>query len=217
MEVVENWLYPLPDPPKRIREKPMQVLALGMSRSGTDSLCRALTILGYDHVYHGFDIVEPGRMTWGAWTKLGRRKFGTSGSNDTNSGIGRDDFDAIIGHCEAVTDQPCALFAPELIEAYPEAKVILNYRDTDAWFQSCCNSFFPLRSRFRSLVLTWFNTELYWNFRYAKDCFRPYFHDSFIHHAKWVYEEHSAKIRGLAPPDRFLEWKIGDGWEPLCR
>lgn len=24
-------------------------------------------------------------------------------------------------------------------------------------------------------------------------------------------------IRGLVPPERLLEWKVEDGWEPLCK
>lgn len=32
-----------------------------------------------------------------------------------------------------MTDIPAACFAPELIAAYPEAKVILSNRDIDAW------------------------------------------------------------------------------------
>ena len=34
---------------------------------------------------------------------------------------------------KAVTDFPAALFAPELIATYPEAKVILTERDIDKW------------------------------------------------------------------------------------
>lgn len=35
---------------------------------------------------------------------------------------------------QAVTDMPAAYFAEELIEAYPDAKVILTTRDTESWF-----------------------------------------------------------------------------------
>jgi hypothetical protein len=43
-----------PNPPPRTREpgKPMQVLCVGLPRSGTESLQQALLILGYDHTYH---------------------------------------------------------------------------------------------------------------------------------------------------------------------
>lgn len=195
----------------------MQVLALGMSRSGTESLRRALIILGYDHVYHGYDTIEDyGVIGWKPWTMLARRKFGKHGQNG-DSGIGREDFDELIGHCEAVTDQPCAIFAPELIKAYPEAKVILNYRDTESWYRSGYETNARIAAWFNPLFMVLFSAGLYWNIRYTTDCFFPYFYGSLFDHGKWVYEEHSAKIRGFTPSDRLLEWTAKDGWEPLCK
>ncbi|KAM4059021.1 hypothetical protein HRG_008108 [Hirsutella rhossiliensis] len=37
-----------------------------------------------------------------------------------------EDFDRILWNYDAVTDDPCCLFIEELIDAYPEAKVILT-------------------------------------------------------------------------------------------
>lgn len=94
----------------------MQVLALGLSRSGTDSLRASLEILGYSHVYHGFDVgVDGGAEVRKAWSDLGRRKWGSS---KNASPITREEFDKVIGHCEAVTDQPCACFALEVGHLY---------------------------------------------------------------------------------------------------
>ena len=39
-------------------------------------------------------------------------------------------------HQQAVTDCPCANFALELIDAYPDAKIVLQTRDPDAWVRS---------------------------------------------------------------------------------
>jgi hypothetical protein len=36
---------------------------------------------------------------------------------------------------QAVTDMPAYCFSSELIEAYPEAKVILTLRDIDEWYE----------------------------------------------------------------------------------
>jgi hypothetical protein len=36
---------------------------------------------------------------------------------------------------QAVTDMPAYCFSSELIEAYPEAKVILTLRDIDDWYE----------------------------------------------------------------------------------
>lgn len=47
---------------------------------------------------------------------------------------------------QAVSDIPCILFADELLEAYPDAKVILTTRDEDGWIKSMQNSFYSILS-----------------------------------------------------------------------
>jgi hypothetical protein len=34
--------------------------------------------------------------------------------------------------------------------------------------------------------------------------------------AEAFYERHNAGVRRDAPANRLLEWRAGDGWEPLC-
>lgn len=43
-----------PNPPPRVRDtsRPMQVICVGLPRSGTESLQKALLMLGYDYTYH---------------------------------------------------------------------------------------------------------------------------------------------------------------------
>jgi hypothetical protein len=217
MEVLERWLYPVPSPSKRVRQKPMEVLALGMSRSGTESLRQALFILGYDHVYHGFDVPESSPPSWEAWVRLARRKWGGRGTTAGETGITREDLDAIVGHCNAITDQQGAMFALEMAEAYPEAKVILNRRETGPWYRSVVSTFGVTMTGFKYHVLPYFSAQLYWRKRYYEEILEAYFHGSLVKNGSWVYREHCAKIRGLVPPDQFLEWEAKDGWEPLCK
>lgn len=68
-----QWLWPLA-PAQRKRTKPMQVLALGLPRVGTDSLSKALQELGYDHVYHGFNTLSDARDNVN-WCDLMHRKL----------------------------------------------------------------------------------------------------------------------------------------------
>ena len=99
----------------------MKVLALGLSRSGTDSLKQALHILGYNDVYHGFSVPSAPASERKAWVDLGRRKWGPGPSS---SPITREDFDKILGRCEAVTDQPCACFALEVSMSNAEGRIV---------------------------------------------------------------------------------------------
>ena len=49
---LEQYVYRMPEPPPRVRTKPMEVLCVGLPRSGTESLQQALLKLGYDYTYH---------------------------------------------------------------------------------------------------------------------------------------------------------------------
>ena len=112
-----KWIYRL-DEPNLIRDRPMQVLALGLSRCGTESLKLALEDLGYKGVYHGFESTAEQAMVW---TRLWDAKFADSGRK-----VSVEDFDRLIGNYEAVTDALGCMFAEDLIEAYPHAKVWLS-------------------------------------------------------------------------------------------
>lgn len=61
------------------------------------------------------------------WMRAIRAKWDGEGE------FGKEEWDQLLGHCQAVCDLPAAAFAPELIAAYPNAKVILTNRDPDSW------------------------------------------------------------------------------------
>jgi hypothetical protein len=42
---------------------------------------------------------------------------------------------------QAITDIPCVLFVDELLELFPDAKVVLLTRDPDAWAKSVRDQF----------------------------------------------------------------------------
>lgn len=71
---LENHVYSMPEPPPRRRHKPMEVLCVGLPRSGTESLQNALLTLGYDHTYHGWDIIYEQPNYAQQWVKLCRKK-----------------------------------------------------------------------------------------------------------------------------------------------
>jgi hypothetical protein len=214
---LEQFFYGSPSVHIKVRKKPMKVLALGMGRSGTESLSKALSILGYSRVYHGFDMGKSEPPSWEQWVQLARRKWGRRDNSRGDSGISVLDLDAIIGDCEAVTGSQTAMLARELIKAYPEAKVILNFRESDKWYRSATDTFGVVMSGLKYSVLPYFNAQLYWRKRYYEEMLQTYFHGSLATNGKWVYEEHCAKIRGLVDGDRLLEWQVQDGWDPLCR
>ncbi|KAJ3548649.1 hypothetical protein NM208_g898 [Fusarium decemcellulare] len=213
--LLENYVYTVPEPPPRTRTKPMEVLCIGLPRSGTESLQHALLKLGYNHTYHGWDIVYETPNYSPQWF----------GSLDGNTTVTKDDFDAILGHSVAVTDAAASVFAAELIAAYPDANVVLNYRkDLDAWHRSAKETLVRNNGNWVLFTLSCLSKELFWSWHLYERFMWPglfraldgNIETGIARNGKWVYREHCNMIRGLVPKERLLEWTVEDGWEPLC-
>ena len=133
----------------------------------------------------------------------------------------REDWDALLGHVAAVTDVPCICFAPELIECYPEAKVVLVERDIDTWYKSFDNTviqsgFHPV-TNYLAYLDPGFTGALFWtSLKWRKGFFRSSNNAELRANIKDVYREHYATVRRVTPKERLLEYKLGSGWEPLC-
>jgi hypothetical protein len=118
------------------RVVPMKVICLGLGRSGTSSLRQALLDLGYADVYHFASLMQENPRDAEMWIDAFQAKFHGKGKP-----FGREEFDQLLGHCMAVTDTPCFVFDEELLEAYPDAKVILTVRDSPKqWVASQMNT-----------------------------------------------------------------------------
>lgn len=112
------------------RVVPMKVLALGLGRTGTASLRTALKELGFDDCYHMMSASVENPPDCLMWQDAFAAKYDGVGK------FGREEWDKLFGHCMAVCDWPAVAFAKELIEAYPEAKVLMTTRDVDSWHAS---------------------------------------------------------------------------------
>lgn len=129
----------------------------------------------------------------------------------------REHWDALLGHCGAATDWPVAFFAPELLAAYPDAKVILTTRPVDAWHASvlvagnwrATEPFLRLVARLGDWGARMYHPMLHtaWSW---------YFDGDFAQNGKRVYKQHYALVRGLVPQDQLLEFDVRQGWSPLC-
>jgi hypothetical protein len=135
----------------------------------------------------------------------------------------RKDWDSLLGHVSAVTEIPSVCFGPELIDAYPKAKVALMYRDVDAWFKSYDNS--VIQSTFHPLSVALGNIDPAFGDMLVGIVYRifvGYFgakkatKEEVRRVAKEGYERHYELIRRITPKERLLEYKLGTGWGPLC-
>jgi Sulfotransferase domain len=91
----------------------MRILGVGLSKTGTTSLHRALGMLGFKSLHFDDE----------------RLNDVIDGTNRTPDFRRYDDVDAVL-------DIPAACFFEELMYAYPECRCILTVRDEDQWWRS---------------------------------------------------------------------------------
>ncbi|KAK5988336.1 hypothetical protein PT974_12486 [Cladobotryum mycophilum] len=200
------------------RPKPMKVLVLSLPRTGTSSICAALRELGLNP-YHFSEISKNNKNKhFETWLKAVRAKY--DGVGEPFKG---DDFDQLLWNYDAVSDDPCCLFVEELIAAYPDAKVILTTRESEAWLKS-------MRS-FIIEILTWRSYDFLSLF--DREFTAPYL--ALLNRTTRVlskgqtpykqsarpallqsFDAHQELVRRVVPKERLLEFNPKQGWEPLC-
>ena len=200
-----------------VRTVPMQVLSLGMPRTGTVSMQAALELLGYEPTYHGYTALY-NLDHLPAWTAAFEAKYHHNGEPFT-----RQDWDRLLGEFGAVTDSPCICFAEDLINAYPDAKVVLVERDVDAWYQSfqglIDEYYLPIHR-----ILQYLDPKLIgpaarmfaYVFKDKQGFYRADSKKELQQNAKTIYKEHYELVRRVCPKERLLEFDLKDGWGPLC-
>ena len=124
------------------------------------------------------------------------------------------------------------MFADELVALYPDAKVILTERDETKW-EASTKELIASMYMWPALVLQLVIEPLKGNPSEGSEASRPaismkklflaYFHATnraeFEANLVTTYRTHNAHIRKLMAdqPHRFLNYKLGSGWEPLCK
>ena len=213
-------MVPFADGPTR----PKQVLSLGFFRTGSRSLQAALEILGLRDVFHT-SVITPQHL-YPKWTMLDVAADDNIPSLATYTGRtwDREAWDRYFGPCEALTD--VTPFAEALIDAYPEAKVILVRRNYDAWQQSFLKTLMLPSSEG---VLAWLSGKYFQPMLgcYISSClwkmYMGLFGVSRLDKARDPvimrvgYERHYRNVRRMVPPEKLLELDLDDlDWKPIC-
>lgn len=116
------------------------------------------------------------------------------------------------------TDMPPCAMLPELVEIYPNAKVIIVTRDPDRWWASM--------EEHLTKVLPWWGPFLMP--LAARGRWFPDFANIWLEDVdelvggrdKWgpqIMIKHNEMCRTLVPKDRQLEYSLDQGWEPLAK
>lgn len=189
---------------------PMRVLALGLGRTGTASLRAALKELGYTDTYHMMSASVENPPDCLCWQDAFAAKFEGKGK------FGREEWDALLGHCQAVCDWPAVAFSKELIEAYPEAKVIITTRDVDSWHKSVLKTVNWRANDPELKAVANFDWAAGLYYPMLRNFWKFFFYDDFENRGKERFHDYYKEIRALVPPGRLLEYRVSSGWEPLC-
>jgi hypothetical protein len=110
---------------------------------------------------------------------------------------------------------------PELIEAYPEAKVIICMRDPDKWFESFKTTIVATNTDYMFAFLRTIDTKFLqpWGQMLGVLAVGLWGPKGFLEpeeKIKKIYIERHEEVRRLVPKERRLEYQLGMGWEPLC-
>jgi len=176
----------------------LRVVGAGLPRTGTHSLKDALERLLGGRCYH-MSII-PGHP------------YDLGPGWQTALAGGSPDWDELLDGYVASVDWPASAFWEPLSAANPDAVILLSQRDSAAtWYSSLAATVLPATRA--ALDPDWNQGTdvlmLAERFTGTPDWDSP---EALIA----AYERHNDHVRRTAPPDRLLEWRPGDGWNPIC-
>jgi hypothetical protein len=187
----------------------MRLIGAGLPRTGTLSQKVALEQLGYEPCYHMVNVLGDLDLA-PQW----RRAL----DGDAH-------WEQMFDGFEATVDWPGSFFYRELMEAFPDAKVLLSVRDGDLWARSMRETIWGLfyddvliqhlSSARASIDPKW---QLY--IEMMKEMWeRSGLLNGEQTTAEWMsqaMDRYHAEVERTVPADRLLVWTPADGWEPLC-
>ncbi|MBT7754166.1 MAG: sulfotransferase family protein [Gammaproteobacteria bacterium] len=178
----------------------LKIIGASFGRTASLSLKKALEILGYTNCYHMSEVVTKPEHSE-LWLRAWKREF-----------IWDDIFDGY----QAAVDWPVAAFWPQLMEAYPEAKIILSTREPEAWYESAKNTIFKSMDE----GINSKNQAIRKRILMAKEIivdgtFNGKLNDK--KHCIKIYNENIARCKKEVDSDRLITFNPKDGWDSLCK
>lgn len=190
----------------------LKIIGAGFGRTGTLSTYTALNVLGYP-CYHMFEIAKnkENKSHLDFWNRVANARDGQ-----------QHDWNEVFQKYTATVDNPGCCVWRELLEAYPEAKVIvtLHPRGPEAWYESTID--------------TIYFTESMWQFKFLK-LITPFARKMGNMTSKLIwqrshkgtmvdksaaiarYHEHLEEIKAEVPQEKLLIFTVDQGWDPICK
>lgn len=176
----------------------LSVIGAGVGRTGTYSLKLALDQLGLGPCHHMEEVIKNPPHHVPLWQV---------------AVDGEPDWPAAFAGYNCAVDWPTAAFWRELSQAYPKAKVILNTRAPDSWYDSFSETIFKLLGgsdqappHMRPLLTMAQGVVSRTGF--AGKTTREALTAAFTAHAD--------AVKAAIPAGRLLVYEVRQGWAPLC-
>jgi len=178
----------------------LRVVGAGLGRTGTNSLKLALERLTGGPCYHMVELFErPGDLPQWRGAVYGDPP----------------DWRAFPAGYTATVDWPACAFWEGLAEAHPYAIVLLSVRDSaEQWWRSFEATIVDGLSRPVPADQPEWAERRQATLAMLERTFTPRWRER--EQAMAAYESHNATVREAIPAGRLLEWRAGDGWEPIC-
>jgi len=187
----------------------MQVIGVGLNRTGTTSLALALDELGFGPCYNLRTLnSEPHRVA--DWI---------TAEKDPAQG----DWKRIFAGFKSAAGSPTSAYWQEIADAFPSAKVILTIRPADSWYESVgatlTQALAPQPAALR--VLTWQKQSHYdekASEEFQERTWEREIGGDFSDRDRTIeaFDKHIADVRANIPAERLLVYSVRDGWGPLC-
>jgi hypothetical protein len=137
------------------------------------------------------------------------------------------DWEGFFAGYGLAVDWPAFSFYGELMEAFPEAPVILTVRDPGRWYESVRSTIYGIHKLSAGPALVRLAFALAGLFAPAvtgiarladailwDGLFDGRFEDR--SYAIEMFHRHNEEVRRRVPPERLLVYDVKEGWAPLC-
>jgi hypothetical protein len=188
----------------------VELIGAGLPRTGTLTQKEALEILGLGPVYHWVDILVDLEGQVPLW----------DGAID-----GSVDSATILDGFRSTVDWPGGYFYKQLLDSFPDAKVLLSVRDPERWEPSFRETIVDMcygESLIRLLASARAHVDPKWQ-RYLKLVDKMFWGEKGTfpdgHSPGELIERfvaHNEEVKRVVPAGQLLVWEVTDGWEPLC-
>ncbi|KAF3056524.1 putative nad dependent epimerase dehydratase protein [Daldinia childiae] len=206
------------DPSRKV-----QVISAGYSRTGTVSMSMALAKLVDGPVLHGgTQILTRDDDYCSTWIKAYEAR--EAGDKELTLKLVRKATAGFAG----TADLPPSDFIPEMVELYPEAKVVLVRRDPVKWWNSIATLTGRTTPWWLGIVVAPFPGWRYiptFASVYSRSTLRLAGLDAknasptelIEKGGPHILEAHHEKVRSVVPKEQLLEMDLSEGWEPICQ